>query len=595
VVAATSMRARVWTHIMYSYLPGRCRCADVPYCPTAFSRSGGAIDDAANEALQIRDPRDESARAFGQGAQAACVERGESAQDPAPAGLASRAWRLPIRTRALAAELAGGTPGRLDMAGSEHPVLLVADDEDGVVHIVERLASRAGFDVICCRGGRQAIEELRVRQVDVAMIDLRMPDLDGLEVLRQIKAANPACEVVLMTGFAEVDTAVEAIKLGARDYLSKPFDFSRLSTLLASVRQDAVRRRSLIAIESQIARQLDLEGMVGRSPVMQEIFSLIRRLAPHVRVALVTGETGTGKELVARALHRSGPRRSRRFVAVNCSAIVESLFESELFGHVRGAFTGAIEAKPGLIEAADGGTLFLDEVGELPGTLQGKLLRAIETGEVQRVGSLEPRRVDLCIIAATNRDLRSDVTAGRFRSDLFYRLNAVELRLPALRERREDIPYLTAVFVRDCSQRMGKAVQGLTTGAEQRLMSAPWDGNVRELRNAIERACMLADGRLITERELGALQQEAGAVAVVPERADRPVARQAEEDEAAGTGEGAASLDRLEREHILRVLERARGNKKAAAELLGVSRRALYRRIERHGLEVVERRQRALS
>ena len=254
--------------------------------------------------------------------------------------------------------------------------------------------------------------------------------------------------------------------------------------------------------------------MIGRGPAMQELFGLIRRLAPHVRTALISGETGTGKELVARALHRTGPRRDRRFVTVNCSAVVETLFESELFGHVRGAFTGATEHKPGLFESADDGTLFLDEIGELPLTVQAKLLRVLELGEVHRVGSLDPRKVDVHVIAATNRDLRAEVAAGRFRSDLYYRLNVVEVRLPPLRDRREDIPYLTAAFVRDTAERLQKALVGLTPGAERILGAAAWDGNVRELRNAIERACILADGDFITERELAVSMPSAPLAAV---------------------------------------------------------------------------------
>ena len=242
--------------------------------------------------------------------------------------------------------------------------------------------------------------------------------------------------------------------------------------------------------------------MLGRSPGMQEVFSLIQRLAPHAKVVLVSGETGTGKELAARAFHQAGPRRTKPFVTINCSAVVDTLFETELFGHVRGAFTGAVESKPGLFEAAQGGTLFLDEIGELPLSVQAKLLRALENGEVQRVGSLQPRKVDVAVVAATNRDLRAEVAAGRFRGDLFYRLNVVEVALPPLRERREDIPYLTAALMRECAQRMRKPLQGLTPGAERLLLSARWDGNVRELKNVVARACMLADGAVISEREL---------------------------------------------------------------------------------------------
>src|SRR5688500_8099346 len=386
----------------------------------------------------------------------------------------------------------------------QRPVLVVVDDEQGILDVVSRFAHKSGFEVVTCSGGREAIACLRSRRADLLMVDLRMPDVGGLEVLRSVRETDPRCQAVLMTGYASVDTAVEAIKLGALDYLSKPFDFTRLEQLLSSVRDEAERRRSVLAIEGDLARRLEFCGMIGRSHVMQDLFGMIRRLAPHVRTALITGETGTGKELVARALHKLGPRKDRRFVTVNCSAVVETLFESELFGHVRGAFTGATENKPGLFELADNGTLFLDEIGELPLTVQAKLLRVLEVGDVHRVGSLEPRRVNVHVVAATNRDLRAEVAAGRFRSDLYYRLNIAEVKLPALRDRREDIPYLTAAVVRDAADRLNKPLAGLTAGAERLLAAGPWEGNVRELRNVIERACILSDSAFITERELSA-------------------------------------------------------------------------------------------
>jgi DNA-binding NtrC family response regulator len=450
----------------------------------------------------------------------------------------------------------------------QQPLLVVVDDEQGILDVVSRFARRAGYEVVTYSGGREAISQLQTRRADLVLVDLRMPDVGGLDVLRAIRDTDPRCQAVLMTGYASVETAVDAIKLGAMDYLSKPIDFARLEQLLASVREEIERRRNLLSIETDLARKLEFAGMIGRGPVMQELFGMIRRLAPHIRTALITGETGTGKELVARALHKTGPRRERRFVTVNCSAVVETLFESELFGHMRGAVTAATENKPGLFELADGGTLFLDEVGELPATVQAKLLRVLELGEVHRVGSLDPRRVNVHVIAATNRDLRAEVAAGRFRSDLYYRLNVVEVKLPALRERREDIPYLTAAFVRETSERLQKPLLGLTPGAERLLGAAPWDGNVRELRNVIERACILADADFITERELAVsmpvLQLPSnGAVS----------AEQASQD--------ADLLVTVEREHIQRALLRANGNKKAAARMLGLSRRALYRRLER--------------
>ena len=468
------------------------------------------------------------------------------------------------------------------------PVLLLVDDDDRVRDLVTRFAQRAGYRVVACANGREAMAQLRQTPADLALVDLRMPDIDGIEVLRAIRDTVPTCEVVLMTGFGTIASAVEAIQLGARDYLSKPFDFERLNGLLESVREEAERRRRLLVVESGVAQQLAFHGMLGRSAVMQETFSLIRRLAPHVRTVLITGETGTGKELAARGLHEQGPRQARRFVAVNCSAVVDTLFESELFGHVKGAFTGAVDHKPGLFEAADAGTLFLDEIGELPLTVQGKLLRVLEQGEVQRVGSLEARKVDVCVFAATNRDLREEVAAGRFRSDLFYRINVVELVLPTLRDRREDIPYLTAAFIREFADRLHKPLLGITPAAERILVSSEWPGNVRELRNVIERACILADGRFINERDLGGIS------------GSRPVAQSAQTVNMPAAGPeprlSAIDLAARERAHIERVLEEVGGNKKAAAVRLGLSRRALYRRLERHSLnESIVRRPRSQS
>jgi transcriptional regulator with PAS, ATPase and Fis domain len=296
------------------------------------------------------------------------------------------------------------------------------------------------------------------------------------------------------------------------------------------------------------------------------LFGLVRRIAPHARAALVTGETGTGKEGIARAIHDLGPRRTRKFVTVNCSAVVETLFESELFGHMRGAFTGADTNKPGLFEAADGGTLFLDEVGELPPTVQAKLLRALELGEVQRVGSLQGKRVDVRIVAATNRDLSKEAESGGFRADLYYRLNVVELKVPALRDRLDDLPYLTAAFIREFSARFRKSIEGITPAAERQLARRVWPGNVRELRNVLERACMLADGPVLSDRDL---------TSILPPETVRST------ESALQPKTLSDDIERAERESIFRVLHQVRGNKRAAAERLGVSRRTLYRRLAR--------------
>jgi two-component system, NtrC family, response regulator HydG len=306
---------------------------------------------------------------------------------------------------------------------------------------------------------------------------------------------------------------------------------------------------------------------------MQELFDSIRRLAPHVRTALVTGETGTGKELVARALHKLGGRKDRRFTACNCSAIVETLIESELFGHMRGAFTGATDAKPGLFELSDGGTLFLDEIGEMPLVMQAKLLRVVEYGEVQRVGATEPKKVDVRVIAATNRNLFEEVGTGRFRQDLYYRLNIVEIALPPLRDRPEDIPYLSAAFVKEFATRFKKSLMGISPGAERVLQNSPWPGNVRELRNTLERACMLSDSHLLSERELlSALGAGARSLRSTP----RP--------QSAPASAPRVSSPELGLDTVQNALQRAGGNKSEAARVLGVSRRAFYRRLDSLGI-----------
>jgi DNA-binding NtrC family response regulator len=452
------------------------------------------------------------------------------------------------------------------------PVLFIVDDEPQVLDLLRRFAQRVGYDTVTAASGAQAIELLQHRRADLALVDLHMPDVGGLDVLRAIRETDPSCQVVLITGYPSVDTAVEAVKLGARDYLSKPIDFGRLEALLTAVRDDLERRRRLLEVEAEIAQRLEFCGMIGRGPAMQEVFGFIRRLAPHLRAALVTGETGTGKELAARALHAVGPRADRPFVVVNCSALGDTAFETELFGYVAGAFPGAHDDRSGLFETASGGTVFLDEVSHLPLPVQARLLRLLEHGEVHRVGSLDERHVDLHVVAATNRDLREEVAAGRFRGDLYYRLNVVEVALPPLRDRREDIPYLTAAFIRESAGRLGKVISGISTAAESLLVSAPWPGNVRELKNVIERACLVADGPLITDREVAA--------SLPPPQRRLAAAAPA----AVGTsfvGDDPHPLAAVEREHILRALQRTGGNKKAAARMLGVSRRALYRRLER--------------
>jgi len=452
--------------------------------------------------------------------------------------------------------------------------LLVVDDDSEVLAIVDRFAKQLGFEVILRAGGNEALTALTEVRPNVALVDLQMPGLSGIDVLRAIRAADSECQVILMTGHATIDTAMESVKAGALDYLTKPFDFDRLRGLLVTVQEGIRRRERLLQADADVARQFEFHGMIGLSPAMQELFDSLRRLAPHARTVLITGETGTGKELVAKALHKLGQRHARRFITMNCSAVVETLFESELFGHVRGAFTGANENKVGLFEHADGGTLFLDEAGELPLPMQPKMLRAVEYGEVQRVGSLETRKVDVHVIAATNRDLRAEATAGRFRSDLFYRLSIIEIQLVPLRDRREDVPYLTARFVRECSDRLKKHITGVTPAAQRLLQQAAWPGNIRELRNVIERACILSENRILTEGEFTKAMAPAQSAHVTATPCCVPPAL----DESATNPH---HFTTAQRDHIERVLREAGGNKAAAAKLLGISRRSLYRWLDR--------------
>ncbi|MEO7273880.1 MAG: sigma-54 dependent transcriptional regulator, partial [Vicinamibacterales bacterium] len=458
---------------------------------------------------------------------------------------------------------------------SSTPRLLLVDDEPQVMAILERFTRGLGFEVETSTDSRDAVARIAGFRPHAVVLDVGMPDVDGFQVLRRIQTIDPECLVVFITGRPTVDSAIEAIKLGALDYLSKPIDWARFEAALTTVRERMRRRERLLRADADIARQVEFHGMVGRSAPMQQLFDSIRRLAPHVRTVLVTGETGTGKELVARALNSQGPRAGRRFVTINCSAVVGSLFESELFGHVRGAFTGATDAKVGVFEHAHGGTLFLDEVGELPLSLQAKLLRAVEYGEVQRVGSLDVKKVDVHLIAATNRDLRVEVEAGRFRRDLFYRLSIIELPLVPLRERRDDIPYLTARFVRDFAERFNRPITGVSASAERLLRDAPWRGNIRELRNVLERACILSDSEILTERDLdGAFsdwQQPTPVPSPVP-----PAHAEADES---------LLLSAAHKAQIERAMREAGGNKSEAARLLGVSRRSLYRWLDRLSIE----------
>ena len=464
----------------------------------------------------------------------------------------------------------------MNSEATKTPTLLVVDGDAEAFSLIERLATEMGFEVVREIDGRAALAALPALRPDGVIVDVGLSDIDGLRMLREIQAVDPQSQIILMTESGTIGSAVDAIKAGALDYISKPFEVERFKDLLVTVRKSVERRETLLRIDADVARQFEFYGLIGRSPGMQELFDSVRRFAPYARTVLVTGETGTGKELVAKALHKLGPRKDRRLITVNCSAVVETLFESELFGHVRGAFTGATDTKVGLFEHADSGTIFLDEIGELPLPLQAKMLRAVEYGEVQRVGSLEARKADVFAVAATNRDLRGRSTQGSFRSDLYFRLSTIELHIPPLRDRREDIPYLTASFVREFATRLNRPIKGITAQAERLLQQATWPGNVRELRNVIERACILTDSRIVAEREMAA------AMSTVLTAKSPVTEREAERPDASGADD--TLLSTAQRDQIARVLRQNRGNKAAAAKQLGMSRRSLYRWIERLGV-----------
>lgn len=407
--------------------------------------------------------------------------------------------------------------------------------------------------------GLQLVDDLRP---DLVFLDMSLAETDGLTVLGQIQELDPRIAVVIVTGHYSVEGAVQAVRSGATDYLCKPVPIQKFRDIAARIREIAKKRTKAAKLEQELADTSAFEGIVGRSPRMTEVFDLIQRVAPHFRTALVLGETGTGKELVARALHNLSPRRKQRLAVCNCAAIVETLAESTLFGHAKGAFTGANEEKQGLFEWANGGTVFLDEVGELSQPMQSKLLRVLENAEIQKVGSPQTRHVDVAVIAATSRDLRSEVKAGRFRSDLSYRLNLMEIQLPPLRERPEDIPLLTRHFIEMFNKQYGKQIRGLSLRAQKAIAAHSWPGNVRELHNAIGRGCLMAKGEFIDLDDLPPHWTH-------PEAAPQP---------------GADSLDSAEKLVLQRILEQTT-NKAMAARKLGISRSTLYRLMRRHNLE----------
>ncbi len=444
--------------------------------------------------------------------------------------------------------------------GSSKALLSLAaiDDDADSLALIKGALKQEHLEILTASDPCAGLDLVLHRRPEIVLLDLMMPKMNGMEVLERILDAVPETDVILITGHYSTDSAVEAIRKGACDYLTKPLAIAVLREKINKLVDEALRRRQAAQLDSESLKTHQFEGIVGRSPLMLQVFDRIRRVAPHFRTALIVGATGTGKELVAQALHRLSPASRGRFAVCNCSAVVETLFESELFGHIKGAFTGATQDKVGLFEYANGGTVFLDEIGDMPLDTQSKLLRVLESSEIQRVGSPSVRRVDVRIVSATNRDLDELMAKRQFREDLYYRLSTVEIALPRLADRKEDLPLLEEHFVEQFAAQYNKVIRRITPRAQILLARYSWPGNVRELKSVLGSACMMAQGEVIDVCDL-------------QENFRNRVAQKA-----AG-GEGWLTLAEMERRYIMSVLDSVNGSKAQAAKILGIHRATIYR------------------
>ena len=469
-----------------------------------------------------------------------------------------------------------------------HARLLLVDDDEEACRLLAEVLEREAYEVVPALSADEALAKVEeAGPFDAVLTDLRMPEKSGLDLLRVLRERDPGALVLVLTAFGDANAAGEAIRAGAYDFISKPYDLAALRETLAR----SLGRRKLAGLRrdggTEPAVTAGPDGgpaLVGHSPAIIEVMKTLARVAPSQATVLLFGETGTGKELVARTLHRFSGRSDQRFVAVNCSALAEGLLESELFGHVRGAFTGAATARPGLFREADHGTLFLDEIGDISPALQARLLRALQEHEIVPVGSETAVRVDVRVLAATHRDLPDLVRQGRFREDLYYRLNVVTLTLPPLRARRQDIPLLIDHFLRELTSRHGRGPVAVDPEAQRRLLAYGWPGNIRELQNVLERAMLLAEQDVIGPEHLTPMVR--GAAGSAP---DSPLAPAGGDPDAgapaqAGEAERLQSLDEIERRHVLRMLTAMRGNRDETSRVLGISRRTLSRMIQRWNL-----------
>ena len=468
-------------------------------------------------------------------------------------------------------------PKPADSAPAPSRVLIIDNDEPHALTMADGL-ERVGFRCSVAAGGAEGVKRLAQEEFDVILTDLVMNDVGGLEVLARAKDDQPDAEVILVTGHGTVPSAVEAMQRGAFNYLLKPLDINQLRAVTEKAAAGARLRRTNLELNRRLDEKFGFEGVVGTSAKMNELIGLLKRVAPTNAAVLIQGETGTGKELVAQAIHHNSPRKNKPFVALNCAALSDTILESELFGHVAGAFTDARSDRVGKFEYANGGTLFLDEVGDMPMPTQIKLLRVLESGEITRVGSNEPVKVNVRLLSATNRHLEQAIAAGTFRSDLYHRLKVVTVVLPRVAERREDIPLLVEHFMKQFGRRHEKTVKSMSTAARRRLMAYDWPGNVRELRNAVERMVVVdVDGVL----DLDDLPSELAE----PQAAD--AASDATSPPASGPGLAGLvgrPLEEVERLFIAATLQAAGGNREEAAAMLGIGERTLYRKIKEFGL-----------
>ena len=451
--------------------------------------------------------------------------------------------------------------------------VLVVDDEESMRHMLSIILKKEGYDIVCAEGGEQALKILGKDEFDFVICDIKMPGVDGVDFLKRLKTEQDIISqptIVMMSAYGTIDMAIECMRLGAYDYISKPFKADEMILTLKKAEERERLKSENLRFKQALQAEYDFKNIIAKSHQMIEIFQLIKKVADYNTTVLLTGGSGTGKELVARALHYNGNRRDKSFIAVNCGAIPENLLESELFGHVKGAFTDAVRNKNGLFEEADGGTIFLDEIGELPKDLQVKLLRVIQEGELRRVGDSKSRKIDVRIIAATAKDLMEEIKKGNFREDLFYRLNVVPIKIPPLRERQGDIPLLVNHFIERYAKKFGKAVKGISDMAMNLLISYAWPGNVRELENIIERAVILEDTEVIREENLPFTKKTGQSLYQIEELSNGLSIKKAEEE--------------LEKTLIRKALEMTNGNKTKAAHLLEISHRALIYKIKEFGL-----------